>query len=298
MKKFNKIILITGAILLAVGFILSAVMIPIAITQSKNNFVEKIFECENEIEQVVLSVTNGDVEIKKTDKEKAYVEARYDEVTSNVTFSQDNATLTLVDEIKRFVNSWNWESPTYTVYIPIKDCVFVDIKGVNGKITVNEGSFKDLNIDVTNGLITVKNTTCDNDISVKTVNGAVYVDNVTATAGSIKVESVNGMLKINNAVAIDNLLNFKTTSGLIEISDTQSKVLSCVTHSGAVNVSRIKADGIKIRTSVGAINCSIAGNPAEYVMCEEEQFESILGEGKKVYCLKTNVGSKNCTFVS
>ncbi|MDD3126686.1 MAG: DUF4097 family beta strand repeat-containing protein [Candidatus Izemoplasmatales bacterium] len=101
-----------------------------------------------------------------------------------------------------------------------------------------EGTDFDLNIDTSNGAITVEAIDNLGDLDLNTLNGKVTLSNIDAK--SIRVTTANGIINVNNAdCGTEGNIYLKTSNGSIDVTAITMADLSCYTSNGAIDVTLV-----------------------------------------------------------
>lgn len=116
------------------------------------------------------------------------------------------------------------ESPTLSIYLPSNYSQDLSLKSISGKIeSYNNLNLNNLEINTTSGDLYFLDIKTNNELSIKTLSGAIKLENVTS-----------------------NEIDFSSTSGEIETYTLKSNNIDISNISGEIYVDKIYADNINV----------------------------------------------------
>jgi DUF4097 and DUF4098 domain-containing protein YvlB len=152
---------------------------------------------------------------------------------------------------------------TVKVYIPSDASLSYDVSNVNGSISFNAITAKDLDLSVVNSSITLGDTTSKGDIKIQDVNGSVSMKNVTAhsldfgsvVTGQCSIDASqfdnisaktfeNSTLKLTGVPNLEDYsVSYNLLNGSVNIGDNSFSKSGNYSGSGATKHS-VKFDGV------------------------------------------------------
>ncbi|MBQ4574071.1 MAG: DUF4097 family beta strand repeat protein [Clostridia bacterium] len=148
----------------------------------------------------------------------------------------------------------------------------------------------DLDIDTSNGDITLGSFDKLGDVELETSNGPVKVDNV--TLNRLEIKTSNGKVSLENIFA--DYLVAKTSNGAIgALSVRAHEMLSLTTSNGAIKADDIDSNDINLKSSNGKITAIITKPQSNFtITCETSNGDSNIESGGSGY-KKLNIKTSN-----
>lgn len=182
------------------------------------------------VNSIRIEAENKAVNVIATDSDKItidYVENKDEDYT----ITNDNGTLTMTNQSKRhgsFSFNFNWGDDNY-------DKITIQIPKKYGK---------EVSINTTNSVIGISNLSNLGNLSCKTTNSVIKMDQVSAQ--NIDIETQNAAITLQDTKASDKL--------------------SAETQNGKISLENISAQDIYLRTQNGIIGGTIDGAKADYTI--------------------------------
>ncbi len=195
---------------------------------------EKIVDVEQSFEgirEIVIEVPSADIEFKRSDDEKVYVEAHGSYAMLKV--EEDEGKLTLKEDGRSIVSFGGIEDMTLCLPEGIEK---IDVNVVNGDIQADDIGAEDIRISTVNGDVDLRDLSFER-LNIHTVNGDAEVETDSAF-DSIIYESVNGDLecRLHGVEGVD--LHTESISGDVEcdLPHDPSHIIRVTTVSGDVSI--------------------------------------------------------------
>lgn len=242
MKKSIKTAMITAAILIGAGLLISTigaatVGFDFSRIVQKNQGEKKTFTISNEFDSISIKNVSDNVEFLPSEGNECTVIC-YDHDHLKYNVSVNNGTLDIREEDNRqwfeHIGFFNigWESENVTVYLPEGTYHDLNIDTVSGNVTLkNHYSFDNAVINTISGDISITKIKVNESDSFDTISGSVTLDSI--LCGTMTAESVSGDITLRNPMA-KNYINLNTTSGDIQLNNPVSESLSAHTVSGDI----------------------------------------------------------------
>lgn len=122
-------------------------------------------------------------------------------------------------------------------------------------------SVYDLDLDTSNGSVTVNSVSELGDVSLETSNGDVMIKN--AIVDNLVLSTSNGKIEITNVESLNDIIG-RNSSGIIFLDDVIGKDLDFSTSNGKITTSNILFENLKLITSNGEIDASVFGEKSEF----------------------------------
>lgn len=245
MKKAKKtallislILILTGAVIFtgafaSVGFDIRAF--------GAGGFEKTTKVIEDSFENIRIVSIDESVKLLPSEDNECHIEF-YDSGSCRHNISVENGTLNIEQKDERpwYQNiSFNFESYTMKLYLPLKSYGSVNVRTVNGGInTADDISFARMTAKTVNGSVKV-NSRIDGDISLTSVNGSIVLNNI-RNAGDINCDTVNGSITLDGDRAEN--LTVKTTNGNIRARLLVKNISDFVTTNGDIDLLDFKGE--------------------------------------------------------
>jgi len=233
-----------GAFLVIVGFV--AVIVGLVATGNTQPIQSEEYEYKTEsiemgsISLVSMIMDNRRVIVGRSTTGKIemdYYESEKDPV--EVTVSADS--VLLENEFKWYENLfrfWPWTlNDDYTVahlYLPEGVDYELNLETSNGDITIEDlNNLNDLTLDTSNGTITLSNLTAEG-ITAESSNGALILTNL--TAHFCIADTSNGRVTASNITATVGQIHLDTSNGAVNGTNLTTNNLSCDTSNGSIDI--------------------------------------------------------------
>lgn len=230
---------------------------------------KKIIEREDfqSAENLCISTKTQGVELLKSTEDTITIDY-FVHQNSQWDIKVENSTLTIQETIKRnffWINYYHAENPM-KIYLPeiIFQSATIDI--VNGSfICTEQNQFDSLKIELTNGEITLNNT----------------------TVNSLSTNVINGKTKCSQLVAKTQTV-FKNVNGSITLASVCSPNIQCKATNGSVLLQDTEAEKYDLSVVTGEIRGTILGNVSDYqIRCEKVIGEIVSPQNSSIEKEKT-----------
>jgi len=276
MKHSTKILLITGALLIAAGLILFVTVMSLNNWNfsklSTSKYETNSYATSKNFDDILIKTNTADVIFRPSDNEECRVVC-YEQKNMKHSVSEDNGTLSIeVTDTRKWYEyiGINFTSPKITVYLPKSEYASLSIKTDTGNIDIpREFSFDSIEISTNTGKIkccasaygTVKLKADTGDISVNNTN--VGGLDISLSTGDIRISSVNcsGMIKSKVSTgdtdlkdtSCQNLISSGSTGDLSLKNVRVSQMLMAERSTGDINFDRFDATEIYVKTDTGDV---------------------------------------------
>ncbi|MBQ7293581.1 MAG: DUF4097 family beta strand repeat protein [Clostridia bacterium] len=276
MKHSTKILLITGALLIAAGLILFVTVMSLNNWNfsklSTSKYETNSYTISEKFNDILIKTNTADVIFRPSDNEECRVVC-YEQKNMKHSVSEDNGTLSIeVTDTRKWYEyiGINFTSPKITVYLPKSEYASLSIKTDTGNIDIpREFSFDSIEISTNTGKIkccasaygTVKLKADTGDISVNSTN--VGGLDISLSTGDIRISSVNcsGSIKIKVSTgdtdlkdtSCQNLISSGSTGDLSLKNVRVSQMLMAERSTGDINFDRFDAAEIYVKTDTGDV---------------------------------------------
>lgn len=252
--------LIVGAVLLALGIILSLGGFAAMGFDFSNlltaNHVTRTYTPEGDFSDISVTGVTCDIRVAKSEDDTCKVilmiDDRYD---SSVEVQSGKLSIHVEENLKWYQQIGFFSGKnTITVYLPEKDYHLLEAKAVTGDITLESGfRFSDVIIHATTGDIHVSSLSCEK-ISIKVTTGDIDLRDVLtetmslkATTGDIKLSSCDG-----------NQMDIRNTTGDVKGTLRTGKQFTAHATTGDVRVPSDSGTGTcNIKTTTGNIEITV-----------------------------------------
>lgn len=250
---------------------------------SDSNYIDELINAPRESveykEDVSLDITNGDVwtistefdnmvvEVVKSNVSEIKVVRTYQNVDDDfeIDIDVENNTLTMSND---FENQFFWSikdifsqifrTNKVIIYVP-EDLVIdrVNIETGNGAVSVNDLVVTDLDVTTMNGTITIDNVVVDSDMTLKTLNGRVIVEDVFGGTHTLKASTSNGQINLDTVEFA--MYDLDTSNGKIIVKNANEDqkdgiTLNADTSNGDIDLENVYVKDVDVRTMNGDID--------------------------------------------
>lgn len=275
--------LIVLGIMLMIGGWLLAGRTPAGFNSKNNQYVEKTYECKDNIDNIILKESSTHVTVRSGDVDKVTVDYFDNKDRELYDIKEENGTLYFTrNSEKSFVFfSIDLTEKATVITVPRDYKGALDLNSSSGGMELNDLTGSDIKVENTSGSIQLEGITGDT-VSVKNTSGSIRLENV-ALGTDMSVENTSGSIKLNSVDA----------GGSISIKGS----------SGGIRLDSLKAGGdINIKNTSGSVKGTIIGKESDYKVnaevtsgsCNLENSDS----GNKELNVKTTSGGINIEFVS
>ncbi|MCL1901361.1 MAG: DUF4097 domain-containing protein [Firmicutes bacterium] len=252
MKSLSmKRLAIAGGILFLCGAIVCVIAFGIAGWDYKKlstraPLEQKSAVYDNTNQNITLFDSNVKVTVNKSNDDKIHIDYQESEdLHYTITTTPDVIKFEKKDDYEWYQHLFiiHFEWPSVTIFLPD------DYSGI-------------LDLTTSNDRVELKNIDTSNNITIKTSNARINLEDV--TANKIDVQTSNGRVDLENIKA--NKIDVQTSNGRIQAKNTESlSSTELKTSNGNINITSLKSNGdIVLRTSNGDIGGSIIGNKDDY----------------------------------
>lgn len=259
--------------------------------------VEKIFEINANVKTIDIEEINGDISIKKSDKEYSYI--KYSENEENyilkIEYDEDNNDLEIEREDTRDFITKNKKIESIVELYLATDNLIIEIDVDNGNVIVSDVNATSIDIETDNGNISISK--YNGELTTETVNGKTEASDVEAK--QFKLNGSNGNIKIEN-IKIAERLTLITKNSEIEIKDSAFEKCYVENMNGKVNLQKLEiSTKLEVKVNTGEINLSLLGKRADYTVNASSKAGKVAAEsgvGKIEIKLNTEIGNINVSY--
>ena len=227
MKKSSTIILLVAGITIILGIFLVVMSVFLirgnyVKTDSPGNYEEKTAEFKvDSVKAITVDTSNRRIEVVESTDDLihiTYYENEYE--TFNIENSQSGS-LTVIMKVTRDWFSWYDFSFDFTdtatiIAIPDSFSGEINLETSNGSISVSKMKLMDkLQVDTSNGAVDMEEVTAQ-EVDVTSSNGAITLSEV--TTAELKVKTSNGRITVSDTT-VDGETYLKTSNASIEVEE-------------------------------------------------------------------------------
>ncbi|WP_249871491.1 DUF4097 family beta strand repeat-containing protein [Oceanobacillus saliphilus] len=262
MSKVKKLSIV-AILLLLVGVIGS--IFTFNLTEATNVMEESKEFVDKDFTDIDVVADNAEIEILPSDNTITTVTFGGNDSSYHFSADVKDDILSIKVKEKRltFINFSFSSPPKLKVYVPVKNYETLQIKGNNGKITVQGMQSEDIDVQTNNGRIELKDIQSTR-LSTDTDNGAILLEHV---EGEIIGRTNNGRVKVT-VEHLDRPIDIQTDNGRIEI-ETKTEPTNAI---------------LDMKVDNGSV--TVFGN---------SNWDTVIGEGENLIKLKTNNGKIELT---
>ena len=257
--------IIIGAILLGAGFMVAGGELT-GFNSKDNHYVEKTYECKDDIDSIRIEETSGSIIVQTGDVDKAYVTYSDKEDESLYEIEESDGRLTVKRKEKKgfhfsFSLIFDFSEHVMTVTVPEDLAGDLDVENTSGSISLKEIGAKSVMVENTSGSITLDHVSSGSDITVNNTSGTISFTEIVAQ-GNVKADNTSGTIKLDNLSSGEDI-SLETTSGSIKgtIAGKESDYrITASVVSGSCNLKNTDQGSKKLNTSTtsGSIKIEFA----------------------------------------
>ena len=266
MRRWQRITLIVGGALIALGLISSFTLFAIngfslaAVYNLEKRTIEK--DIEENLDSITLDIAEANTNIILTSDEKSRVVIKDTNKIYHEIDSKDNS---LSIKRKNSFGIFSYFVPSYSykmeinIYLNNESLESIRVKSVSGNVAINDTRVEAL--------------------AIETVSGDVSLNNIKAT--DLSVNTVSGSLGVNGLTTDD--LFYKTISGGLSLNDAYNKSARLSSVSGHIRMDKYECDNLEVESISGNVKVIFLTNKnIEYKTISGRYIipDSISGEGK------------------
>ena len=226
-------------------------------------YVKKTKNIDEEFKSVdVQGAPDMDVEIKKSDSGKSYVEYyECDGLTDHIEVAGDVLKITADDDRHIFVDfTFGMDMSKWlriTVYLADTQYDDIQVKTSSGDVSMQYYlGVKNLDIETSSGDVDVNGVNADS-IYVMTSSGDMSLDSVSAK--NIELRASSGDIKANSVVAEENT-KFVTSSGDMTVDGITASNISCSASSGDIVLRKSDAEQYDVSAKSGDVRIEVSAD--------------------------------------
>jgi len=270
MNKIPRIITLVGIGLMCLAIVLSGFNFSKIIDPYRDTMFgerKEVVLSADGIEELIIDIANGNVNIISTKNDRITI-TYFDSNFSKHELDAEGPSINLTQKQRNVLFNFDFGFMNkVTVEIPEDLILELNIRNVNGKIDVSNLTVNESSFNTTNGPITLANIHTEDNLTLRTTNGRINMNNVLAalitanttnggitadsiSAYNINLTSTNGRITGSIIGDIDDFQKeMRTTNGSIRINGTN--------HGNRLIDSSRRDQKIVIRTTNGNIEFDI-----------------------------------------
>lgn len=225
------------------------------------NFTEKNVDTDFEASSIIIDAENNIVKIAVSDDDKTHI-TYFESESYTFEYSEKDGAISLTSNFENKILRWfnfgyiSERVRTITVEVPADFNGNLDINTSNGKITLEDlDNLTDVRLKTSNGKVTVKNSKTSGYLDVKSSNGELTFENLTV-GGYLKGDTSNGRVNLNTIACVGEI-DIDTSSGGISGGEISADKLFIKTSNGRITLNKLDTDYIDVYTSNGDIDLGV-----------------------------------------
>lgn len=183
-----------------------------------SSYEEKHYENNADIQTLEISDDNMKINVVGVSNDQPLTIDYYENKSQTYTISESNNKVSMKKKSRSFgwnifsLFNWNFEDIEVTVEVPEDQLKNLTVKTENGKIVVENLTIDEGKLKTTNGKLMVEDVQAKNSLKLETTNGKIELANVQAE--DVKIDTTNAKISFDELM-IGNSLQAKTTNGKI-----------------------------------------------------------------------------------
>ena len=237
--------IMAGIVLAGAGYMLVGADVK-GFNSKDNHFVEKSYECKDEITDIRIRETSGAVVLQTGDTDKVSVSYMDKEDESVYEITESDGRLEIVRKEKGGFHFFSIDFSEHIMTVTVPDSLkgSVEISDAGGSIRLDGISAEEIEATNASGSVKLNDVSCEKDLTVENASGSIALTDVDA-GGNASVHGVSGGIRLENLTAGKD----------VKVKNT----------SGSIKVENLKADGdISLENTSGSIKGTIAGKESDY----------------------------------
>lgn len=241
---------------------------------------EDVYEA-NQFAEIEFDLDNRKIYVLTSEDEDIHVKYYVHERETYI-ITEENELFYLEIDMKWYYNLvsfYNFITPSYyEVYLYLPETL----------------SVYDLDLDTSNGSVTVNSVSELGDVSLETSNGDVMIKN--ALVNNLVLSTSNGKIEITNVESLNDIIG-RSSSGLIFLDEVSGKDLDFSTSNGEITTSNILFENLKLISSNGVIDASVFGEKSEFEIRISTSNGKRYIDGERVYDSVYNSNQANKVII-